>query len=78
MKSLWSIAILAVAGLAPISSFAQQNVAPVTRAQVKAELAQLERAGYNPRDWYHYPQNIQAAQQKIDATRTAPTDSQRQ
>ncbi|WP_237657879.1 DUF4148 domain-containing protein [Burkholderia glumae] len=28
--------------------------APVTRAQVKAELEELVNAGYNPRDWYHY------------------------
>jgi hypothetical protein len=34
----------------------------VTRAQVRQELVQLEKAGYNPNDWIHYPENIQQAQ----------------
>lgn len=41
------------------------NSAPVTRAQVKAELRELVNAGYNPRDWYHYPENIQAAERVV-------------
>ena len=40
---------------------------PLTRAQVRAELVQLEKAGYNPNDWINYPENIQAAQAKIAA-----------
>jgi len=34
---------------------------------VRAELVQLEKAGYNPNDWINYPENIQAAQAKIAA-----------
>jgi len=34
---------------------------------VRAELVQLEKAGYNPNDWLNYPENIQAAQAKIAA-----------
>ena len=52
---------------APVVSFAQSNQQPLTRAQVRAELVQLEKAGYNPNDWMNYPENIQAAQAKIAA-----------
>jgi hypothetical protein len=44
---------------------AQASQGTVTRAQVKADLAQVEKAGYNPSDWMHYPQNLQAAEAKI-------------
>lgn len=66
MKSL--IKAVALAGLvaAPVVSFAQSQQ-PLTRAQVRAELVQLEKAGYNPNDWINYPENIQAAQAKIAA-----------
>ncbi|WP_322068824.1 DUF4148 domain-containing protein, partial [Paraburkholderia bannensis] len=37
-------------------------------AQVRAELVQLEKAGYNPAaDYTQYPQNLQAAQARVDA-----------
>jgi hypothetical protein len=42
---------------------------------VHAELAQLEKAGYDPHDWIHYPENIQAAEAKVaaqNATAQAP------
>jgi hypothetical protein len=64
IASILSSATLLVA--AP--SLAQSNTtntAPVTRAQVKAELQELVNAGYNPRDWYHYPENIQAAERIV-------------
>lgn len=64
IASILSSATLLVA--AP--SLAQSNTtnaAPVTRAQVKAELEELVNAGYNPRDWYHYPENIQAAERIV-------------
>ena len=51
---------------APVASFAQSSQ-PVSRAQVQAELAQLEQAGYDPRDWIHYPENIRAAEAKVAA-----------
>jgi hypothetical protein len=55
----------------PAASFAQQTNGPVTRAQVRAELAELERAGYNPNDWIHYPENIQAAEARVAAEHAA-------
>ncbi|MGZ2747769.1 DUF4148 domain-containing protein [Burkholderia stagnalis] len=67
MKSLINAVALAVIVAAPVASFAQSNQQPLTRAQVRAELVQLEKAGYNPNDWINYPENIQAAQAKIAA-----------
>ncbi|VWC65487.1 MULTISPECIES: DUF4148 domain-containing protein [Burkholderia] len=66
MKSLIKAVALAALVAAPVVSFAQSQQ-PLTRAQVRAELAQLEKAGYNPNDWMNYPENIQAAQAKIAA-----------
>jgi Ni/Co efflux regulator RcnB len=65
MKSIVYAVVAASVLAAPIASFAQSNE-PVTRAQVRAELVQLEQAGYNPAsDHATYPANIQAAEQRI-------------
>ncbi len=72
MKTLIQAVAVAVAIAAPLSSFAQSN-APVTRAQVRAELVQIEQAGYHPapgRDPY-YPQDIQAAEARVAAQHSA-------
>lgn len=63
MKSLQAVVVTAVLAT-PLASIAQQSNAPVTRAEVRAELVQLERAGYNPakRDTATYPADIQAAE----------------
>lgn len=66
MKSLIKAVAVAVALIAPVASFAQSNQ-PLTREQVRADLARVEAAGYNPRDWMHYPQNIQAAEARVAA-----------
>ncbi|MCA7975799.1 DUF4148 domain-containing protein [Burkholderia cepacia] len=66
MKSLIKAVAMAALVAAPVVSFAQSQQ-PLTRAQVRAELVQLEKAGYNPNDWINYPENIQAAQAKIAA-----------
>jgi hypothetical protein len=68
MKSLFQI-IVAVALAAPVISFAQQANPPVTREQVREELAQVVKAGYNPakRDIGKYPADLQAAQARIAA-----------
>jgi Domain of unknown function (DUF4148) len=71
MKSLVSAAIAAVVLAVPAISFAQQTNAPVTRAQVREQLVELERAGYNPNDWIHYPENIQAAEARVAAEHAA-------
>jgi len=68
MKSLVYAVVAASAFAVPLASFAQSsNNGPVTRAQVRQELIQLEQAGYNPaaRD-PSYPDDIQAAQRRVD------------
>ncbi|WP_206952187.1 DUF4148 domain-containing protein [Trinickia acidisoli] len=66
MNALIKQIAVAVALVAPVAAFAQSNQ-PVTRAQVRADLVRLEQAGYNPLDWLHYPENIQAAEQRVSA-----------
>jgi len=74
MKSLIQAVVVAAALVAPVASFAQQSNAPVTRAQVRAELVQLEQAGFHPgvSDPY-YPANIQAAEARVVAQNSANT-----
>lgn len=66
MKSLIKAVALAAVLAAPVVSFAQQSNQPLTRAEVRNELIQLEKAGYRPEvnDPY-YPQNIQAAEARV-------------
>ncbi|MFP6561544.1 DUF4148 domain-containing protein [Paraburkholderia sp. B3] len=56
---------LLVAGcsLASASALAQpyNPSAPMTRAQVRADLAEWRAAGYDPLDWIDYPENAQRA-----------------
>ncbi|CAN7660075.1 DUF4148 domain-containing protein [Caballeronia sp. LjRoot34] len=66
MKSVTRAIVLAVAFSAPAAAFAQSN-GPVTRAQVRAELVQLEKAGWTPaagRD-PHYPADLLAAEARV-------------
>ncbi|SAL02624.1 membrane protein [Caballeronia pedi] len=68
MKTLISAVAVAAALAVPALSFAQQSDAPLTRAQVRSELVQLEKAGYNPNiSDPSYPSNIQAAQARVSA-----------
>jgi hypothetical protein len=69
MKALVCLTLAVCALASPISSFAQTASAPVTRAQVRAELLRLEEAGYNPSagDEGNYPADIVAAEEKIAA-----------
>ncbi|WP_322104964.1 DUF4148 domain-containing protein [Paraburkholderia sp. J41] len=76
MKSLFQTVAAAVvlsALVAPAASFAQSS--PVTRAQVRAELAALQQAGYRVGDGdnAHYPEAIQAAEAKVAAANGANT-----
>ncbi len=66
MNALIKQIALAVALVAPVAAFAQSNQ-PLTRADVRADLVRVERAGYNPLDRLHYPENIQAAEQRVAA-----------
>lgn len=63
MKTLIYLTLAAGAIAIPALSFAQSSV---TRAQVNAELAQLERAGYQPSSGenVHYPEDVFAAEAK--------------
>ncbi|VVD33963.1 DUF4148 domain-containing protein [Paraburkholderia dioscoreae] len=72
MKSLIQAVVVAAALAAPVAVFAQANQ-PVTRAQVRAELIELEQAGYNPARGEDptYPAAIQAAEAKVAARHAA-------
>ena len=74
MKLVQSLIVAAAALAIPaVSSFAQSNQ-PVTRAEVKAQLVQIEKAGYDPAgDQTQYPANIQAAQARVNADNGAAT-----
>jgi hypothetical protein len=68
MKSLIKAVAIALGLAAPVASFAQSNE-PVTRAEVRSQLIQLEKAGYNPAiaDNATYPADIQAAEARVAA-----------
>ena len=72
MKSLIQAVVVAAALAVPVAVFAQSNV-PITRAQVRAELVQLEKAGYHPGDGDNstYPAQIQAAEARVAAQNDA-------
>lgn len=72
MKTFISAVAVAAALAVPALSFAQQSDAPLTRAQVRADLVQLEKAGYNPNvSDPSYPSNIQAAEARVNTTAVA-------
>lgn len=72
MKSLVQAVVIAATLAAPVAVFAQSNQ-PVTRAQVREELIQIEKAGYNPSrsNPNDYPANIQAAEARVAAQNSA-------
>jgi hypothetical protein len=53
----------------PVAGYAQDSSSTVTRAQVRAELVQLEGVGYWPgrANDLHYPTDIQAAEAAVAA-----------
>ncbi|MGF6573781.1 protein of unknown function [Paraburkholderia fungorum] len=57
-----AVAIIAI----PAFSYAQ-STPNVTRAQVRTELAQLEKAGYNPNVDEEYPRDVQRAEAIVAA-----------
>jgi hypothetical protein len=65
-------AVTAIASLSFIPSFAQAANSPLTRAQVEEQLVQLEQAGYRPSTHdADYPNEIQAAEAKVQAMNTS-------
>ncbi|QGZ63928.1 DUF4148 domain-containing protein [Paraburkholderia acidisoli] len=72
MNKLISAVAVAAALAVPAISFAQSNDQGLTRAQVRAQLVQLEAAGYNPgADHVNYPQELQAAQARVSQEQLA-------
>ncbi|WP_144137461.1 DUF4148 domain-containing protein [Paraburkholderia sp. BCC1884] len=78
MKSLIKAVAIAVVLAAPVVSFAQSSQQPVTRAEVRGQLSQLEQAGYNPANSSdsQYPSNVQAAEQRVEAQNPAVAQTQ--
>src|ERR1700677_4894050 len=67
LKMLAGLTLAAAMLGAPVLSFAQSS-APLTRAEVRADLVRVERAGYSPStNDIDYPAAIQAAEAKIAA-----------
>ncbi|WP_206997955.1 DUF4148 domain-containing protein [Trinickia mobilis] len=74
MKLVQSLVVAALVAI-PAVSFAQSSQ-PVTRAEVRAELVQLQKAGYNPAsDHTQYPKNIEAAEARISAENSVAATS---
>jgi hypothetical protein len=71
MKSLIFTAATLAAFAMPLTAFPQTDQ-PVTRAQVQAELRQLEQAGYRQTgEDPSYPVNIQAAEARVSTQSSA-------
>ena len=75
MKALILAVAVASALATPIAAFAQQTDAPQTRAEVRADLIQLEHAGYRPteNDSY-YPRKLELAEQAVGQEGGTMTD----
>jgi hypothetical protein len=70
IRKLIHATLVAAMVAAPALAFAQSDTSgngPKTRTEVKAELQQLEQAGYNPAmsNDISYPQDIQAAEARV-------------
>jgi hypothetical protein len=66
MKKLLCLTVALSALASPALTFAQTTPAPLTRAQMRADLIRVEQAGYSPgtaNDPY-YPADIQTAEAK--------------
>jgi opacity protein-like surface antigen len=77
MKSLVTAVAVLVVLAAPAASFAQSEQ-PLTRAEVQAQLKQIEQAGYQPGKSTDssYPADIQAAEARVAAQNaTAQADT---
>ncbi|MBF5013255.1 DUF4148 domain-containing protein [Burkholderia pseudomultivorans] len=77
MKSLVQAVVVAAALVVPVVSFAQSG-STITRAQVRAELVQLQQAGYNSArgEDPHYPEAIQAATARVAEQQRALAQAQ--
>lgn len=70
--AMFRTAVVSMMFAVPAISFAQStNNAPVTRAEVKQQIVDLESVGYNPAHLNDatYPQDVQAAMQRLGEKR---------
>ncbi|WP_376698097.1 DUF4148 domain-containing protein [Burkholderia cepacia] len=75
MKFAIGTIILAM-GIAPMFASAGQSSGALTRAEVRAQLVQIEQAGYNPaRKDIHYPRSIQQAEARIRSSESRHADA---
>ena len=67
MSTRHLVLAIAAAIAFPVAGYAQESSSTVTRAQVRAELVQLESVGYRPgrANDPHYPTDIQAAEAAV-------------
>lgn len=66
-----SICIVALV-MAPTLASAQSPSGGLTRAEVRAQLVQIEQAGYYPgRKDLHYPDSIQRAEARLNSSKPA-------
>lgn len=72
MKSLIQAVVVAAVLAAPVAVFAQSNQ-PLTRAQVREQMVQMEKAGFNParENPQTYPADAQAAEARVAAQNSA-------
>lgn len=56
----------------PLAAFAQQSQGGLTRAEVRAQLVELEQTGWRPsEEGPNYPDEVQAAEAKVAAKHAA-------
>lgn len=77
MKTFASLVVATSFLIVPLCGFAQQINAPLTRAEVRADLVQIEKAGYSPATGERetYPADIEAAEAKVSTEGTAAATS---
>ncbi|CAE6799250.1 DUF4148 domain-containing protein [Paraburkholderia nemoris] len=76
MNTRYFAVAIAAAIAFPVAGYAQESSSTVTRAQVRAELIQLESVGYQPgrANDPHYPTDIQAAEAAVAAQKGAESN----
>ncbi|KAB0686109.1 DUF4148 domain-containing protein [Burkholderia territorii] len=69
MESLLKAFAIGAMLVVPVVSFAQSQPSTMTRAEVRKELVQIQKAGYKPSMARNtqYPENLQAAQARVAA-----------
>lgn len=76
MKALIRAVLISVSLAAPALAFAQAADAPVSRAEVRADLVRVEQAGYRPSaNNLNYPTDIQNAEAKVAAESGSVADT---